>query len=62
MTWDRIASWWMHRRGRLKVGLGRLLGLGIIVLEGERDQFEAKLRSAIARGAAAKPDSRFAST
>ena len=54
MNWDLIASWWMHRRGKLKASWGRLLGLGILTLEGERDQFEAKLRSSITRGIAAR--------
>lgn len=54
MTWDLIASWWMHRRGKLKASWGRLLGLGILTLEGERDQFEAQLRSSIARRTTAR--------
>ena len=54
MNWDLIAIWWMHRRGKLKAGWGRLLGLGSLTLEGERDQFEAELRRSIARRTAAR--------
>lgn len=47
MNWDHIASWWMLRKGKLKASVGRSLGLGILILSGERDQFEARLRSSI---------------